>query len=117
MNGAERRRSPRYSIAGVEGVFEGHHRCELLKISRIGMLATTEYEPALDATLHVDLWLPGARVRTAGRVAFVGPDTHDPERRWHRVGIEFTAMGNRSRRALEEFIAAEVAAGRAQLSA
>jgi len=116
MNGSERRRYPRYAIDGLQGLLQGGHPLHLLRLSQGGMLATSSFEPRLESIVQFELHLPNARVRSAGRVAFVGPDTQDPERRWHRIGLEFTAMGQRSRRALIDYLTAAVAAGRAQIT-
>ncbi len=114
MSGAERRRHPRYAIEGLQGMLQGRHPFELLRLSQGGMLATTSFEPQLESLVQFELHLPAAHVHSAGRVAFIGPDTHNPERGWHRVGLEFTAMGQRSRRALHDYLAAAIADGRAR---
>jgi hypothetical protein len=106
---SNRRRHPRYAVSGINGSLDGHP-CELLRLSLGGLLATSRLEPPPERTIHLEFTLDGETFRSAGRVAFVGPDTHSPDRGWNRIGVEFMAVPTRSRRTLEKFLAGRPAA-------
>ena len=105
---SNRRRHPRYAVSGITGSLEGQP-CELLRLSLGGLLAASRLEPAPERTIHLEFAINGEIFRSAGRVAFVGPDTHSPNRGWNRIGVEFMAVPTRSRRALERFLASQPA--------
>lgn len=103
---SNRRRHPRYAVSGLSGSIDGQP-CELLRLSLGGLLAASRLEPAPERTIHLEFALDGEIFRSAGRVAFVGPDTHAPDRGWNRIGVEFMAVPSRSFRALEKFLASQ----------
>ena len=109
MDESNRRRHPRYPVRGLSGSIEGQP-CELLRLSLGGLLAASRLEPAPERVIHLEFPLEGEVFRSAARVAFVGPDTHSPERGWNRIGVEFLAVPTRSRRTLEKYLATQTPA-------
>jgi PilZ domain-containing protein len=106
----DRRRQPRYEVRGLTCSIDDQSGGEVLKLSRIGMLAVAPAEPRVGSIVDVQIELPGTVFRSAARVAFSGPDTNAPERRRSRVGVEFLETPPSSAQVLDRFIKEQLAA-------
>lgn len=108
MNSRDRRRYPRHEVRGLHAVLGGRHRCEVVRLSRGGMLVSARTEHPLHSSVEVRLHLKGSVFRSAARVAFVGPDTYSPGTGHVRLGLEFLAPSEASCQLLERFIQDEI---------
>jgi hypothetical protein len=105
MQPDERRRHPRYEVQGLRARLQQIHRCEVLKLSRGGMLLSTPVELQPEAVVASELYLSGTVFRAQARVAFVGPDTGRHGSGRSRIGLEFVDPAPAAQRVLDEFIA------------
>jgi hypothetical protein len=107
-SGRDRRRHPRYEVRGIAAVLADSARCQVVRLSRSGCLASAPKEYPLDATVEVRLHLKGSVFRSPARVAFVGPDTYSPSSGRVRLGLEFLATPEASVELLDRFIRDEL---------
>ena len=108
MQPDERRRHPRYEVRGLRARLQQIHRCEVLKLSRGGMLLSTTVELQPEAVVASELYLAGTVFRSQARVAFVGPDTGLQGNGRSRIGVEFIDPSPAAQRVLDDFIAARL---------
>ena len=88
----ERRRFPRFQIAGVRGRAILRHEFVVLQLSRGGMLVVSDFEPKLGQLIDLDLTLGGQPFTPHGKVVFVGEDRRAPANRRYRVGVAFEEL-------------------------
>ncbi len=105
MRPEDRRRHPRYEVHGLRARLHQIHRCEVLKLSRGGMLLSAPVELQPEAVVSSELYLTGTVFRSQARVAFVGPDTGASGNGRSRIGLEFVDPTPAAQRVLDEFIA------------
>jgi len=105
MRPDERRRHPRYETSGLRARLQQIHRCEVMKLSRGGMLVVAPVELQPEAVVASELYLTGVVFRARARVAFVGPDTAAPGSGRTRIGVEFIDPSDDAQRVLDQFIA------------
>jgi hypothetical protein len=104
----ERRRHHRYEVSGIRATLAEHHPCDVVLLSRGGLLMTTGFEPPLG---HVfDLAMPiGPEVfRSAARIVFVGEDRGAPRTQRYRVGVAFTVESETDAALLDRYIRDEI---------
>lgn len=104
----ERRRFPRYSVAGLKGGLTARSEFIVLQLSRGGMLIATDFEPRLGQGIDLDLSFRGADFRPGGKVIFVGEDQRAPKTRRFRVGVAFEKLPPEQEKALSAFIEEEL---------
>ena len=105
MRPEDRRRHPRYEVHGLRARLQQIHRCEVLKLSRGGMLVSTGVELQPEAVVTSELYLTGTVFRSQARVAFVGPDTGAGGAGKTRIGVEFIEPAPGAQKVLDTFIA------------
>ncbi len=105
---ADRRRFPRYAVAGLKGGLTARSEFVVLQLSRGGMLIATDFEPRLGQGLDLDLSFHGSKFRPGGKVIFVGEDVRAPKARRFRVGVAFEGLPPEQERTLSEFIEEEL---------
>jgi len=105
MRPEDRRRHPRYEVLGLRARLQQIHRCEVLKLSRGGMLLSTNVELQPEAVVASELYLTGTVFRAQARVAFVGPDTGPQGSGRSRIGVEFIDPTPAAQKVLDDFIA------------
>jgi c-di-GMP-binding flagellar brake protein YcgR len=101
----DRRRHPRYEVQGLRARLQQIHRCDVLKLSRGGMLVSTPVELQPEAVVASELYLTGTVFRSQARVAFVGPDTGTSGNGRSRIGLEFVDPEPAAQRVLDQYIA------------
>jgi hypothetical protein len=109
----ERRRHPRFDVAGAPGVLDGFRLFEALKLSAGGMLIRTPADLALGQRVRVELPLGDGTFRSEARVVFLGPEfgsarSSSGEER-QRVGLAFADTTPADQALLDRFIAEELA--------
>jgi hypothetical protein len=109
MRPEDRRRHPRYEARGLRARLLQIHRCEVLKLSRTGMLLLAPVELQPDAIVPAEVYLTGTVFRSQARVAFVGPDTGSAGTGRTRIGLEFVDPAPSAQRILDQFIAERLA--------
>ncbi len=100
----ERRRFPRYQIAGVRGRAILRHDFVVLQLSRGGMLVASDFEPKLGQPIDLDLTLGGQTFNPHGKVVFVGEDRRAPAARRYRVGVAFADLLESDQALIEGYI-------------
>jgi c-di-GMP-binding flagellar brake protein YcgR len=111
MGSEERRRHPRFDVAGAPGVLDGFRLFETLKISAGGMLIRLPAEMSLGQRVRVELPLGEDTFRSEARVVFFGPDLGGSRRSEdrYRVGLAFVEPTPADQERLDRFIAQELA--------
>ncbi len=105
---SDRRKFPRYSVAGLKGGLTARSEFVVLQVSRGGMLIATDFEPRLGQEIDLDLTFRGSDFRPAGKVIFVGEDQRAPKTRRFRVGLAFEGLPPDQEKTLSEFIEGEL---------
>ncbi len=104
----ERRRFPRYSVAGLKGGLTARSEFVVLQLSRGGILIATDFEPRLGQGIDLNLSFRGSDFHPGGKVIFVGEDQRAPKTRRFRVGVAFEGLPPDQERTLAEFIEEEL---------
>ncbi|HXU45413.1 MAG TPA: PilZ domain-containing protein [Thermoanaerobaculia bacterium] len=107
----DRRRFPRYEVAGLKGGLTTRSEFVVLQLSRGGMLVATDLEPRLGQAVDLDLSFRGSPFRPGGKVIFVGEDRRAPRARRFRVGVAFEGLPPELERTLSDYIEEELEAG------
>ncbi|MFH1176396.1 MAG: PilZ domain-containing protein [Acidobacteriota bacterium] len=101
----------RFHLRQVSAVsLEAEYEFVVRTISASGMLIETELLPALGAVFEMRVQLNGETLVASGRVAFVREAGELDQDQQAAVGVEFVAMSQEDRLALEEFIDRQLAA-------
>jgi hypothetical protein len=93
---------------GLRATLAERHGCDVLLLSRGGMLLTTGFEPPLGQVLDVAMPLGTDVFRSAARIVFVGEDRGAPHARRYRVGLAFTVESETDAALLDRYIRDEV---------
>jgi hypothetical protein len=104
----ERRRHQRYEVSGIQATLAERHPCDVLLLSRGGMLLTTAFEPPLGHLFDLAMPLGPEVFRSAARVVFVGEDRSAPRDQRYRVGIAFAIESDADADLLDRYIRDEV---------
>jgi len=104
----ERRRHHRYEVSGIQATLAERHSCDVVLLSRGGMLMTTGFEPPLGHVFDVAMPIGPEVFRSAARIVFVGEDRGAPRTRRFRVGLAFTVESEADAALLDRFIREEV---------
>jgi hypothetical protein len=104
----ERRRHHRYEVSGINATIAEQHPCDVLLLSRGGMLFTTGFEPPLGQVFDVAMPLGGDVFRSAARIVFVGEDRGAPRAHRFRVGVAFTVESAADAALLDRYIRDEI---------
>jgi hypothetical protein len=111
----ERRRHHRYEVSGMCATLAERHPCDVLLLSRGGLLLTTAFEPPLGQVFDVAVPIGEDVFRSAARIVFVGEDRGAPRSQRYRVGVAFTVESEVDAALLDRYIRDEIeptAAGR-----
>jgi PilZ domain len=104
----ERRRHHRYEVSGIQATLAERHPCDVLLLSRGGMLLTTGFEPPLGHVLDLAMPIGPEVFRSAARVVFVGEDRSAPRTQRYRVGVAFAIESDTDADLLDRYIRNEI---------
>ncbi len=104
----ERRRHHRYEVSGIRATLAEQHPCDVLLLSRGGMLLTTGFEPPLGQVFDVAMPIGRDVFRSAARIVFVGEDRGAPRTQRYRVGVAFAVESDADAALLDRYIRDEI---------
>jgi hypothetical protein len=107
----QQRLTGRFRLRQVSAIsLETDYEFVVRTISASGMLIETELLPALGSVFEMRVQLNGDTLVASGRVAFVREAGEREQQQQVAVGVEFVAMSQEDRLALEHFIGRQLAA-------
>jgi hypothetical protein len=104
----DRRRYPRYEVAGLPGVLDGELPFQAVTLSSGGALLKVAAELSLDQHVEMALELGRDVFNSAAYVVFVGPDLAETGK--FRVGLAFADTPDEDRERLRAYIERALAA-------
>lgn len=104
----ERRRHQRYEVSGIQATLAERHPCDVVLLSRGGLLLTTGFEPPLGRVLDLAMPLGPEVFRSAARVVFVGEDRSAPRTQRYRVGVAFAIESEDDAALLDRYLRNEI---------